>query len=194
MIEIRFEDVYLSEIGKDAILNNEFQGFKEDYLVLHCLLKMFQPKTVLEIGTNMGTGTQIIKNAVPEAIVYSLDLPTELAHSSLQHPISEGKGDNVGIRCKLPYIQLRGDSLTFDYSSLPKIDAWYIDGEHDFLHPNHEAKEAIKMNSRIIVFHDADILEVYEGIMDAFKDNKNYTLYRVVGTRIAYARNCNYSI
>ena len=103
MIKKKFEDLYDSEICADAIINDEYHGFKQDYLMLHLLLRKYKPRSVFEIGTNMGVGTKIIKNAVGSAKVFSLDLPTELAHISLQHPINEGKGDSVGHRCNLPF-------------------------------------------------------------------------------------------
>lgn len=187
---MKFTDIYNEELAKDAILNLEFLGFKEDYLILHCLLRHYQPKTFLEIGTNMGRGTKIIKNALGvDSTVYSLDLPTELAHVSLQHPISEGKGDSVGHLCDLPFIQLRGDSMTFDYSSLEHIDGAFIDGEHDFDHPFHETKQIMELDPYFIIWHDADIPEVWKAITQAIEEWKlnTYTLFRVEDCRIAYA-------
>lgn len=189
MINQEFSDIVNDELAHGAILNEEYVGFREDYLVLHCLLRKYRPIKFLEIGTNMGTGTKIIKNALgPDSVVYSLDLPTELAHISLQHPINEGKGDSVGHRCDLPFIQLRADSMEFDYSSLEYVDGCFIDGEHDYEHPFHEAKEAIKLSAEIIVFHDADIEVVGQAINDCFdKHQDTYDVYRVLNTRIAYA-------
>lgn len=187
MKQLTFEQVYNKNLAEGAILNEEFTGFKEDYLTLHCLLKYHMPKTLFEIGTNMGTGTKIIKNALgPGSTVYSLDLPTELAHISLQHPINEGKGDSVGHKCDLPFIQLRGDSMEFDYSEYP-CEAYFIDGEHDYSHPNHETKEVLKNNPKLIVWHDSDMETVYNAIVDAFEGVGNYDLYRVIDTRIAFA-------
>jgi len=188
---IKSTGIISDQLISDAIINNEFQGFKEDYLVIHCLLKLHQSKIkrFLEIGTNVGTGAKIIKNALGDhAVVYSLDLPTELAHISHQHPIMEGKGDNVGVRCELPFIQLRGDSLKFNYSSIYPIDGWYIDGEHNYDNPFHESKEAIKSNAHLIIWHDSDIPDVFNAITSAFKGNKQYNLFRVTDTRILYAQ------
>ena len=184
MIKQKFKDVYTDSLADGAILNEEYIGFKEDYLILHCLLRSFEPKSVFEIGTNMGTGTKIIKNALPKADVFSLDLPRELAHISLQHPINEGKGDSVGNRCNLPFTQLRGDSMIFDYSEYP-CEAYFIDGEHDFDHPHHETKEIIKLEPKLIIWHDSDIKEVAKAIEMAITDD--YELFRVIDTRIAYA-------
>jgi predicted O-methyltransferase YrrM len=186
MISQLFADIYDPETAKDAILNEEFHGFKEDYLVLHCLLRKFKPKSVFEIGCNMGTGTNIICNALPDAKVYSLDLPTELAHISLQHPISEGKGDRVGSKCTRPFTLLRGDSLIFDYSKYP-CEAYFIDGEHDFEHPFFETTEILKLKPKLIIWHDSDIPEVAEAISLSFVEIKGYKFYRVIDTRMAYA-------
>jgi hypothetical protein len=179
-----FADIYNPDIAFGAIINDEFTGFKEDYLLLHCLMKMYAPKSVFEIGTNMGRGTEIICNAVPNAKVYSLDLPTELAHVSLQHPISEGKGDKVGSLCKKPFTQLRGDSRAFDFSEYP-CEAYWIDAEHTEEAVKHETKQAVKCKAKLIIWHDANMPEVMAGIVAGL--GKGYELYRVEDTRIAYA-------
>lgn len=189
MIQQTYEDIVTPELAKGAIINNDFHGFREDYLILHCLLKIHQPKTFLEIGCNMGVGTKIIKNALSkDSQVYSLDLPTELAHISLQHPISEGKGDKVGSRCDLPFTLLRGDSLTFDFGQYP-CEGYYIDGEHDTLHAKHETLQVLKCNPKIVAYHDTDIKAVMDGILEALEIAPNaqeYNLFRVVDTRISY--------
>lgn len=190
MIPQTYSDIVTPELLTGAIENNEFTGFREDYHVLHCLIRKYMPTTFFEIGTNMGTGTNIICNAGKNWMmkVYSLDLPTELAHISLQHPISEGKGDKVGSRCTFGYTQLRGDSLNFDYSKYP-CDGYWVDAEHTYRNVNHETKEVLKQNPKLIAFHDTDIVEVMQGITDAYKSGfaqREYNLYRVSDTRISY--------
>lgn len=187
--KIKSTEIITRELEFGAIYNDEFPGFHQDYLVLHCLLKLNQPRTIFEIGTNMGTGTKIIKNAVFNASVFSLDLPTELADKSLQHPIKEGKGDRVGAHCKLPFTQLRGDSMNFNFGLYP-CEAYYVDGEHDYEHPFKETTEILKQRPKLIVYHDSDTAPVYDGIVDAFKKSeigKEYQLYRVEDTRIMFA-------
>lgn len=187
MIYLTYNDIADPVVLEDAIENNEYVGFKEDYHVLHCLMRAYLPKRVLEIGTNMGRGTLIIKNAITEGEVFSLDLPSELAHISLQSLVHDGRGDKVGSECYLPFTQLRGDSMVFDYTSLYPIDAWYIDGEHNYNNPYHESCEAIKSGAELIVWHDSDIECVFNAITDAFKGNTDYELFRVTDTRIMYA-------
>lgn len=186
MIQQSYKDICTKELLQGAMENNEYIGFLDDYHVLHCLLRIYKPKRVIEYGCNMGTGTNIICNAVPDAEVFSFDLPTEEAHTSLQHPISEGKGDLVGSYCKFPFTLIRGNSYTFDFTTLGSFDFGFVDSEHNEEVPYIEAKAAIKAGCKVIAFHDADAYEVWKAITKVSKENKEYQLFRVEGTRIAY--------
>lgn len=185
MIEKLFKDIYDEELAKDAIINDRVEGFREDYLILHCLLRKHSPAIFMEIGTHTGMGTVIIKNALGDnSMVFSLDLPDSESGKSKQHPISEGK-KGVGCECLLSYIQLRGDSTVFPYSDFA-CDGYYCDGEHVYENVYAETKGMLSTRPKIIIYHDADIEEVYQAIVDAIK-NEQYYLYRVINTRIAYA-------
>ena len=187
MINQKFTDIYTAELANGAIIHDAYIGFKEDYLILHCLLRKYKPLSVWETGTNIGSGLNVICNALPEADVYSLDLDYETMRlNSKQYPLDSDGTDRVGTAAKFPYTQLRGDSMKFDYSKYP-CEGYWIDGEHDFEHPFHETKEVLKLNPKIIIWHDSNIPEVYKAIVDAFKRNTHYDLYRVTDTRIAYA-------
>lgn len=180
-------DIITPILETGAIYNDQHSGFHQDYLVLHCLLRKYQPffKKFLEIGTNMGTGCYIIKNALPNAEVYSLDLPLELSGLSPQHPRSEGKKDAVGSWCPLPYHQLLGDSRIFDPTPY-EFDGYFIDGEHIYPNVLIETMFAQKTKPRLIAYHDTDIEEVFKAINDALNFEK-YNLFRVQDTRISYA-------
>ena len=141
----------------------------------------------------MGTGLNIACNAIYkydfDAQIYSLDLPTEMAHVSLQHPISEGKGDRVGEYCNYPFKQLRDDSTKFNYSQYP-CEAYFIDGEHKAYNVHIETMKILAQKPMLIIWHDADMKEVEMGIEMSFMKSpyaSNYKLFRVTGTRIAYA-------
>lgn len=190
MNEIDYQEIYDSELAKGAIFHTHLP-FLKDYITLHLLLRKHKIKSVFEIGTHIGEGTKIICNAVPDAKVYSLDLPTEKSEKTLQHP--RIKNMVVGEICDLPYEQLYGDSMNFDYSKYP-ADAYFVDGEHDYSHPRHETTEAIKQKPKLIIWHDADMQDVNNAITDSFLYNADYNLYRVIGTAIAYAiRNQNHT-
>lgn len=189
MKKINYNQIITLEKSKDAIINTHHDGFEKDYLVLHCLLKDYSSyiKTFLEIGTNRGMGTKIIKNALGnKSQVYTLDLPFELSHHSPDYPVFNGK-DHMAHLCDLPFTQIRSESTKYDYKKIYPIDGWFIDGKHNYDNPFFESKEAIKSNAKLIVWHDADITDVYNAITDAFKNNNDYSLFRVIDTRIAYA-------
>lgn len=187
MIEQKKIDIVTDALMQGAILNKRFEGFENDYAVLHSLIKIHKPRRIFEYGTNTGFGTKIMCNAAgSECEVVSFDLPTEECHVSLQHPIMEKKGDIVGKECTLPFTQLRGNSYTYDFSQVGKFDFAWVDSEHNYEVPLIEAKSAIAAGAKVIAFHDADISEVYRAIVDAF-ENQPYTLYRITDTRIAYA-------
>lgn len=162
---------------KGAILRKE-SDFIDDFLTLHSLLKMAKPVSVFEIGTCTGEGTLIIKNAVGNSTVYSLDLPLEESTYDIQI---------VGKACTLPYVQITGNSMNIDYSKFYPIDSWFIDGAHEYSYVLYETKQALKSQPKIIIWHDADIPEVWNAICDGLDENDNYFLFRVSDTRIAFA-------
>lgn len=182
MIYKNISEVITDELSEGAVLNKKMPGFQEDYLVVHCLIRKYRPKKFLEIGTNVGSGTNVICNAgEPWGMgVFSLDLPPEMAGKSKQYP----GGEEVGSKCERPYTQLLGDSLLFDYSG---YDAVYIDGEHDYGHVLHESRECIKNKVRLVIYHDADIKEVGRAIEESYEGDGRYSLYGVEGTRMVYA-------
>lgn len=185
MTEQLFKDIYDEELAADAIINDRMEGFDQDYLSLHCLLRKYKIKSCFEIGCHVGFGTKIIKNALGEdSKVYSLDLPDDLASVSKQHPLSEGKA-GVGVECDLPFVLLRGDSRFFDYGEYP-CEAYWVDGEHTFLNVRHETKEILKQSPKIVIFHDTDIPEVFQGILHGLVDFDDYDFFRVTDTRIGY--------
>lgn len=184
-----FSDIVTDDLSQGALIHDAHEGFKEDYLVLHCLLRKYKPASIFEIGTNIGSGVNVMATALPEAKIYSLDLDYEtMRENSKQYPLEINGDDRVGSAARFPYTQLRGDSMTFDYGKYP-CEAYFIDGEHDYTHAYHESREAIMLGPKLIVWHDSDMIPVYNAITDAFDmpRGEQYDIYRVTGTRITYA-------
>ncbi len=185
MILQAYNDIVTPELLEGNIDNNAHPGFIEDYRVLHSLLKIHKPKSVFEIGTCDGGGTKIIKNAIGESgVVFTIDLPTEKIHQSLR----VGSGDRVGKNCDLAFIQLRGDSLDFDFSKYP-CEAYFVDGDHTEANVCHETIEILKLEPKVVIYHDSDMSEVMRGIIDGWGESNNgddYDLFRVSETRMAY--------
>lgn len=159
-------------------IHREDEKFVNDFVCIHALIRTYQPKTIMEIGTCTGEGTQIIANAMGRrGRVYSVELPPGVGPYNLKQ---------IGNLCGLPYTQIIGNSLEIDYSQYYPLEAWFIDGSHDYHHVYQETTTAQKSNPKLIIWHDADIDEVFRGIVDGL-DDLQYKLYRIRGTRIAYA-------
>jgi hypothetical protein len=184
MNKIEYQEIIDLGLTENAIINNEFIGFKEDYLILHSLIAKWKPRKIFEIGTCTGKGCQIMHNASPESEIITLDIV------------------KCGELCPVAVKKIVNDSLFYDYSINYPIDCWFIDGNHIYDNVYKETEEAIKSNSKYIIYHDADIKEVYEGIKDSFiahDTESEYNLYQVINppyiystsgnniTRIAYA-------
>lgn len=198
MITQTFADIVTPELSEGAFIHDVFPGFKEDYLVLHCLLRKHFPEaikadksggyaiSVFEVGTNVGNGVNVIASALPYAYIYSLDLDFKtMKRNSKQYPVGSSGEDRVGSEAKFSYKQLRGDSMSFEYEKYP-CDAAFIDGEHDYKHPHHETRQVLKWKPKLVIYHDSDIPEVMAGIVEGMGKTRSYDLYRVTDTRIAY--------
>jgi hypothetical protein len=185
VVETSF-DIITDELMEGAYIHDAHTGFREDYLTLHCLLCIHQPKTIFEIGTNIGEGINVMATALPEAKIFSLDLDYEtMCLNSKQYPLDINGNDRVGTACRFHYTQLRGDSTVFDYSKY-KCEAYFIDGEHIEKNVTIETWEVLRQKPKIVIYHDADMPEVMAGIVAGLSKTKGYQLYRVIGTRIAY--------
>lgn len=175
---ITSNEVITPSLSEGALIRKD-PGFETDFLVLHCLIKQFQPAKIFEVGTCEGYGTLIMSHAFPKSSIISLDLPAGSQPFCL-------KLSDIGWRCNIPYTQVFGDSLTYNYSQHFPIDAWFLDGAHDYKHVKHETEQAVKSQAKLIVYHDTDIDEVFEAIKDALA-NAEYVIYRITDTRVSYA-------
>ena len=195
METIEFHSLATPALSRGASLRNDFPGFREDYLALHCLIRKYQPERFFEIGTSSGRGTKVICRAMSRRRVwpdtrervFSLDVPPG-TDPSIRYPGGEdGHPARTGSKNPYPYTQVFGDSLTFDVSRYLPIDGWFIDGKHDYEHAVSETRTALATDPLIIVWHDMQIDGVLEGATDAMRAAPSYDLRRVSGTRIGYA-------
>ncbi len=195
MIDIKSADIIKPPYVSGAITRDDFPGFKEDYLVLYCLIKKYSPKVFLEIGTSTGSGTQIICHAMglrrflPRRgrRVFSIDVPPGTDPKKIYPGGEDGHPDIAGKNCRLPFKQIFGDSFDFDFSPYYPIDGWFIDGKHDYKYAHNDTKLALKSNPKIIIWHDMQIEGVAQAVIELMSARGDYKLFRVSDTRIAYA-------
>jgi hypothetical protein len=199
---IPYEAIVTSELKQGAFLRKDFPGFWEDYLVVHCLIRRYQPNTFFEIGTSGGQGTNVICKAmgikrfrlwgVKSKKVYSLDVPPNTDPSIIYPDAEDGHPPKAGELCKYPYTQLYGFSTEFDYTPYYPIEAWFIDGKHNYEYVTKDTEKALDSTPRLIIWHDVQIDSVREAIIDVMAKHGDYYLYRagearVYQTRVAFA-------
>lgn len=153
--------IFPEELEKGSIQLENFLGHwgnvSIEELCKICLItKYINPKRVLEIGTYNGMTTlQIALNSPNDSIIYTLDLPDDVASSlelsELDNLIVKHFREKFGTttgsyfknRNDVNIVQLLGDSSTFNYDSLNcNFDLIFIDAAHDYLNK----KSILKMH------------------------------------------------
>jgi hypothetical protein len=196
--EVPLETVVCEPYRSKAIERTDFPGFREDYLVIHSLIRKYQPRRFLEIGTSVGDGTTVICNAMGlragplrhfgrrDRQVLSIDVPPGTDPKQIYPNEEDGHPARAGARCRFPYVQLYGDSTTFDYSPHYPIDGWFIDGKHNYEYASKDTLQALRSDPHLIIWHDMQIDGVSEAVADVMSRTP-YEISRVTGTRVGYA-------
>lgn len=195
MLEINYSNIVKPPYSDSAIVRDDFPGSKEDYLVLHSLIRKYNPRYFMEIGTSSGRGTKVICNAMGirkfwfnlGKKVYSLDVPPGTDPKIMYPEGEDGHPLRAGCDCDLPYKQIFGNSYSFDFSPYYPIEGWFIDGKHNYKYVKNDTKLALKSNPILIVWHDMQISGVSRAVKEVMKKNKKYNLLLVSGTRMAFA-------
>jgi hypothetical protein len=195
MLDIDYNEIVKPPYSEGAYKRRDFPGFKEDYLVLHSLIRKYRPRCFMEIGTSTGLGTKVICKAVglkrsrrnSGKVVYSLDVPPGTDPKILYPDGEDGHPQKAGHKCKLPFVQIFGNSYNFDFKPYYPIDGWFIDGKHNYKFVKNDTKLALQSKPIIIVWHDMQIEGVTRAIKEIMVGVRGYNLFRVGGTRMAFA-------
>jgi len=195
---IPYEDIVTEELKRGAFVRQDFPGFWEDYLVVHCLIRRYQPKTFFEIGTSNGEGTNVICRAMGmkrfkfldrgDIKVYSLDVPPNTDPSIIYPDGEDGHPGKAGVLCKYPYTQLFGFSPDFDYRPYYPVEGWFIDGKHSYEFVAGDTEKALGSNPKLIIWHDIQISEVSDAIVDVMANRDDYYVYRAGEARVYQTR------
>jgi hypothetical protein len=187
MLKILYQEVVKLPWSEGAVERHDFPGFHEDYLVLHSLIRRYQPRCFMEIGTSSGSGTAVICNAMAGRSVLSVE-KSEMLES----------GEKSGVNCKLRYTQLilnskmlpalaQGSALAFGGSYFTYPDGWFIDGDHSYEGCKADSGNAFPFWPLIVVWHDYQIEGVARAVAEAEKEHPEYKFTHVTGTRVVYA-------
>lgn len=195
MKNVDYESVVADPYSRGAYLRSDFPGFREDYLVLHCLIRKHDPQTFMEIGTSSGLGTLVICKAMGisrlsmnKRKVYSIDVLPGTDPTILYPGGEDGHPARAGERCAYPYAQLFGDSYTLDFLPYYPLEGWFIDGKHSYDYVVHDTQSALEASPILIVWHDMQIEQVERAVVDVMSEYlQSYSLCRAVSTRMAFA-------
>ncbi len=148
--------------------------------------------TIFEIGTFNGRTALTLAMNLPEAMVYTLDLPPDGRpqlqvaghdHFLLNQPVSrvyEGRSEAQRI------VQLFGDSATFDFSPYARrCQLVYVDGAHSLEYLENDTEVAFRIvDDRAAIIWD-DYWRPAEGVVRYLNSrNKNLRLYRLPASRL----------
>lgn len=169
--------------------------------ILSSLAASRQPRRVFEIGTFDGRTTiNLAANAAPDALVYTLDLPSSgdpalAVHADDRPFIRRSQRGTRGARItsareRERIVMLEGDSATFDYGPYRHaMDMVFVDGAHSYEYVMSDSRVALDLVCRpgLIVWHDYG---EWEGVTRALNElqatNSNFGgLRHVSGTTLA---------
>ena len=190
-----YEDIVVSPFSNGAIIREDFPGFKEDYLVIHSLIRKYDPSRLMEIGTSSGSGTNVICKAMglrrilptSTKTVFSIDVPPGTDPTILYPEKEDGHPVNPGANCKYRFTQIFGDSMNFDFTPYYPLDAWFIDGKHDYRYAKNDTLMALKSKPNLIIWHDLQINEVDKAVREVMAKHPEYRVRRAGTTRVGYA-------
>jgi len=194
--KVKYREIVTPKLKKGAAIRSGFPGFKEDYLALHCLLRKNQIKSVLEIGTSSGLGTRVICNALGLHKFYfwrnfgkkvvSIDVLPGTNPKIIYPEGEDGHPQVAGELCDLPYTQLFGDSTKYDFSPEYPLEAWFVDGKHNYEYAKKDTTQALKSSPKLIIWHDKQIKGVKDAILDIMRLN-SYDVFDLEKTRLIFA-------
>jgi predicted O-methyltransferase YrrM len=170
----------------------------EELTILTLLVRHFQPKRIVEIGTSEGRTTlNLALNAPPDAEIITFDLPPELTgehrkHSGpnyrqmdIEEPGVLFRDHPVASKIKL----ILADSTKFDWTPYERsVDFVFIDGAHDYESVRKDTENALKIirPGGVIVWHDYGVWEGVTRCLDELR--KQFPVVLLKDTTLAYLR------
>ena len=112
------------------------------------IAKALRTSSILEIGTATGLTSWALAMNLPDATIFTLDLPPDISPSMrvgrADHPLTPGEAPRVftGTPQESQVRQLFGDSATFDFGEVSQCDLVLIDGAHSGEYVEHDSQVA----------------------------------------------------
>jgi hypothetical protein len=197
----RVRNIQLSDIAGMDRIRVDGPVMRHCSLVVAALGKLLDSKTIFEFGTYRGDTTWLLAHNLPNARVYTLDLPGPEAVSGARLELTDAdeyfhrwdRGARFRGRLEANRIsQLFGDSATFDFSPYAgAIDLVYVDASHSYSYVRSDTEAALGMLSvrGTIIWDD---YTHYPGIwkyLNELAPTLERPIFHILGTRLAvYSR------
>ena len=164
-------------------------------LVLSAMVRLLEPRRILEIGTYDGNTTlNLAANSPSDARVFTLDLPPDwrgdfaLGVPGIQD--NAAVGDITGIQfrdspLRSKITQLFDDSARFDWDRFAPFDLIFIDGAHTYDYVRSDTRNALQAlrPGGTLVWHDYGMLEDVSRVVD--ETARHVRTHAIQGTRFA---------
>ncbi len=178
-------------------------GSMNVYHILGSIVRLLEPKAIVEFGTYLGVSAQTMAlNAPTNCRIYTVDLPDEalaetipeLCDSDQQH-IRRSRhrvGEaflNSPIRQQI--VQIRADSMKFRAEQVvPEVDLAYVDGGHSLPVIKQDTENAFRILSPTGTIIWDDYLHLYPGVVKFLDElQTQLPLYGIAGSNLViYSR------
>ncbi len=169
-------------------------------LVLAALATLLQCDSIFEFGTYRGDTSWLLAHNLPDARIFTLDLPGPDAVEHAELDITDHEyfeNWNRGARFRgtpeaRRITQLFGDSATFDFAPYSgKMDLVYVDASHSYSYARSDTEAAFGMLSETgtIVWDDYTYYPGLYAYLNELAPNLDRPLFHLLGTRLAlYSR------
>lgn len=165
-------------------------------LVVPAVAMVARPARIFEFGTFRGESTWLLAHNVPDARVYTLDLPgpeaLPTAKLDLTDPEYFATWDRGSRFRDTPeaarIVQLTGDTATFDFSRYAgSIDFVYIDASHSYSYVRSDTEAALAMLSPTgtILWDDYTLYPGIYAYLNELAPSLERPIYHVLDTRFA---------
>jgi hypothetical protein len=173
-----------------------------DGITLLSVLVAEHPREILEIGTYMGHTARAMAENLTDAIVHTIDLPTDFSTDQPQDA-NLPKDDFHLIRrrvvgrefkshaCETRIIQHFGDTADFDFTKIGNPAFFFIDGSHTYEYCKNDSEKCFTLcrGNGVFLWHDCD--QAHPGVVRFISEwrDTGRNIARIEGTSLAYWKN-----
>lgn len=190
------------QVEVKVILMKYEDGSLQSYesLVVAAIAKAEKVKTILEIGTFMGSTTLLFAKNCPQADIHTVDLPltyeTELNQKSIKDDFHLIKKRDVGrdfrnYEKKVKIKQHFQDTVDWDFRGIGEPDLFFIDGSHTYEHCKNDSEKCFALNKGKGVFIWHDVNQEHPGVVKLINEwrDQGRDITRIQGTSLGYWKN-----